>query len=280
MDEQKKDESIPSWFWWTGTAIIVLWIVALVVPYLLFRDWPKQGEFGDTFGSVNALFSGFAFLGVLLALHLQRRDLRLQSEALKAQKDELELTRAEIRGQKEEMLLQRETMQKQQFEATFFKLLDHFNVYVGEMNAGDIKHPSTGLEMFRSFRNGLLFYYNEAYKRSIQTPTPVSSLSATAWADFIHSKSALVDPYVRLLHRVLNYADNNAPRGEDMYIHIVRDSLTKDELVLLFFAGVSGSFGGLKELIERYGLLRFLNDPDLIALPGGTRDHYNPSAYT
>ena len=34
-----------------------------------------RGQFGDKFGAVNALFSGFAFAGIIITLLLQRRDL-------------------------------------------------------------------------------------------------------------------------------------------------------------------------------------------------------------
>ena len=66
------------------------------------------------FGSVNALFSGLAFVGVVVAILLQRQELI-------AQRAELELTRTEVRGQKEQLALQAKTMQAQQFEQTFFE---------------------------------------------------------------------------------------------------------------------------------------------------------------
>jgi hypothetical protein len=55
-----------------------------------------QGTFGDMFGSVNALFSGLAFAGVIYAIYLQREDLKLQQKDLKLQREELRLTREEL----------------------------------------------------------------------------------------------------------------------------------------------------------------------------------------
>lgn len=49
-----------------------------------------RGTFGDMFGAVNALFSGFAFIGVIYAILLQRTELALQ-------RDELSMTRAELK---------------------------------------------------------------------------------------------------------------------------------------------------------------------------------------
>lgn len=49
------------------------------------------GEFGDTFGALNALFTGLAFAGVIIAILLQREDIRQQGENLKSQGQALEM---------------------------------------------------------------------------------------------------------------------------------------------------------------------------------------------
>lgn len=43
----------------------------------------KAGQFGDSFGVITCLFSGFAFSGVLITLLLQRDELKLQREEIK-----------------------------------------------------------------------------------------------------------------------------------------------------------------------------------------------------
>lgn len=56
---------------------------------LLFKwfawDYVKRGTFGDQFGAVSACFSGLAFLGLIITLVFQSRDLRKQTEALSLQ---------------------------------------------------------------------------------------------------------------------------------------------------------------------------------------------------
>lgn len=70
------------------------WIIALIAAaiialwggcgYLLY-DAPNdaRGTFGDMFGAVNALFSGFAFLGMVYAILLQRQEMTETREVLK-----------------------------------------------------------------------------------------------------------------------------------------------------------------------------------------------------
>ena len=37
-------------------------------------DSEKQGQFGDQFGAVNALFSGLAFAGLIFTIILQKKE--------------------------------------------------------------------------------------------------------------------------------------------------------------------------------------------------------------
>jgi hypothetical protein len=75
--------------------VIVLWIGSYLCIKAARPDKPQEwGLIGDTFGAINALFSGLAFAGVVIALFLQRADLKLQQQQLKCSNDEfMEQTR-------------------------------------------------------------------------------------------------------------------------------------------------------------------------------------------
>lgn len=51
------------------------------VPYLCFGDLARAGTFGDSFGFVNAFISGLAFMGVILALIFQAREIEAATKA-------------------------------------------------------------------------------------------------------------------------------------------------------------------------------------------------------
>lgn len=61
-------------------------------------DWSfeQRGQFGDSYGALNALFSGLAFFGLIVALVLQSRDLSTQTEALRLQIDEFKAQKHEM----------------------------------------------------------------------------------------------------------------------------------------------------------------------------------------
>jgi hypothetical protein len=82
--------------WWI--LIILFFIVAiiwglswcLIVNSEQLSKWSERGTFGDMFGAVNALFSGLAFAGVIYAIYLQTKELKLQRIELEQTRKELE----------------------------------------------------------------------------------------------------------------------------------------------------------------------------------------------
>jgi hypothetical protein len=77
--------------------------VALLSP---LRKGLEAGTFGDWFGALNALFSGLAFVGLILTMRAQREELALQ-------RTDLELNTTAVREQKHEMHLQALALQNQ-----------------------------------------------------------------------------------------------------------------------------------------------------------------------
>ena len=118
--------------WW--------WLAATI------NDPEKQGQFGDQFGAVNALFSGLAFAGLIFTIILQKKELALQRE-------ELTQTRDELKGQKEQLEEQNKTLKIQRFENTFFQMLNQFqeivnNISYSYMDILNEHHTVKGREAF------------------------------------------------------------------------------------------------------------------------------------
>jgi hypothetical protein len=71
-----------SWIAWAAIVAIVIVALWVATPFFVRQLYPEmasRGQFGDIFGSVNALFSGLALTGVIIALLLQREENRLSS---------------------------------------------------------------------------------------------------------------------------------------------------------------------------------------------------------
>ena len=69
-------------------AIFLLWALTASSVFLPFSLQDK-GAFGDLFGSLNALFSGLAFAGLIYTIYLQRQELELQRTELRENREEL-----------------------------------------------------------------------------------------------------------------------------------------------------------------------------------------------
>jgi len=99
-----------------GIIIITIWIISLLLLGLIVEN---GNLIGDSFGAVNALFSGFALAGIILTILMQREELKLQRNELKLTREEMQLTR-------EEFITQNTTLSKQQFENTYFQMITLF----------------------------------------------------------------------------------------------------------------------------------------------------------
>lgn len=84
---------------WLFAFVFLAWLATLLVVTNVLPGWQERGQFGDLFGSVNALFSGLAFAGLIAAILLQHEELKLQREELKLQREEMALSRAELANQ-------------------------------------------------------------------------------------------------------------------------------------------------------------------------------------
>jgi hypothetical protein len=71
-----------------GAVVFIIWIANLVIGLISLCSDGKGAELGDSFGIVNALFSGLAFAGVIAALWMQREELSLQRKELRDTREE------------------------------------------------------------------------------------------------------------------------------------------------------------------------------------------------
>lgn len=98
-----------------AAGIIIFWGICWLATLYYIDDWNKRASFGDMFGSVNALFSGFALAGVIYAILLQRQELQLQRRELELTREELHRS-AEAQEKSEEALREQIKQMQEQTE--------------------------------------------------------------------------------------------------------------------------------------------------------------------
>lgn len=194
--------------------------------YFTLDSCEERGTYGDMYGALNTLFSGFAFVGIIISIlmqnkeiSMQRDDLKLQREEMEKQREEMELTRNEVREQNSTMFLQR-------FENTFFKLVElHQNIVSGfqieETNTFASNTQHRGKECFT-------FFFNLIREKDV--------MNADEYYDLYDNFQSILGVYFTSLYRILKYIKRQEKlTNEEKYEYssILRSNLSDDELWLV-----------------------------------------------
>lgn len=107
--------------------IILLLFVIFYIWATCSHNLKDLSKTGDAFNILNTFFTALAFIGLIVTILLQRKDLALQREELKLQREEMQRQRAEQKRQADEFEAQNRLMKIQQFDSFFFKQLEYLN---------------------------------------------------------------------------------------------------------------------------------------------------------
>lgn len=89
--------------WSAFTIMVFMALYHFILVKWVGWDAATRGQFGDEFGAMNAIFSGMAFFGLIIAIIYQSKDLRAQTSALQLQQETLKQQIQEFQEQKAEM---------------------------------------------------------------------------------------------------------------------------------------------------------------------------------
>ena len=251
------------WSWLVPAVLIVVVILVMIGAGLyipeVYNKPNSAGEFGDMFGGVNALFSGLAFVGVIYAILLQRRELQLQRE-------ELEYTRFELKGQKEQLEAQNQTFRQQSFDNAFFRMVALHHQLVSTI---DLREGSANASATIVGRDCFVEFYTRLRNRSMDTnrfPRGATYESLRiVYAELYKEIQADVGNYFRNLYHIIKFVDRSQVDDKRMYTNLVRAQLSSHELLLLFYNCLTHlGEEKFKPLIEKYALLKNMPIDELI----------------
>lgn len=269
-----------------GIAVIIILIIFFLfwigIDFLI-PDLQERGTFGDKFGALNSLFSGLAFAGLIYTIYLQQEELRLQRE-------ELRQTREEMARQTKEFDEQNKTLQIQRFENTFFNMIGFLQQIVQGLSVNTIrpnqikKHESTG-RIRREFATeeitlkGIPVFEETYWTTSVW----LKGIIESSGMDGFNSRGiSLFDHYFQYLYRIMVFVDTSfsVPDFETRYRYMamLRDHLSRYELIWLYYTGLSNKGQNLKALIEKYAMLRNLRK-ELIVATDKHVGEYSSSAF-
>jgi len=244
------------WWWLVGFLVLVLalWFGTLYLTPRYYQPPENSGTFGDMFGSVNALFSGLAFAGLLFAILLQRKELQLQRQ-------ELEEARVQFRRQADQLEAQARTSVKQTFEDTFFRMLGLLAKQADEMTTYHRRtlKPLTG-------HDALSYLYSEFKRSYSEEETPEgSSRIEEAFGILLASTPQLTIYFGTLVH-TLSLLDKSDVGDKVFYGTFMSSQLFQHEKCLLFYCALLNGMQSTKVRIEKYSVLYRIDRRELVQL--------------
>lgn len=233
--------------------VCIAWLTNLF--FLIDLDPNVRGTFGDMFGAVNSAFSGLAFTGVIYAIFLQRQEIEIA-------RTEIKRTKTILDEQQKQLRLQNEEARKQMFENTFFQLLRIFTDLTSQMDV-DTQPPVKGKDVFPYFLERLRSRYG------VQRPRDFAGdVFQIAYEEFYDRWNKDLGHYYRTIFNIVKFIDKTEFMDfeqKKFYSNILRAQLSDAEAALLFHNGLSRhGREKFKPYMEKYGLLKNVNDKDLL----------------
>lgn len=229
----------------------LLMLLSHMYAYIFYSG--NAHELGDSFGSVNAIISTLAFLGVFLALIMQQKQIELQRKELALQRRELKNNTKELSLQRKEFEEQNRNIRLQRFENTFFQMLTLHHEIVAGLKVRVEMYETKGTDAPPILVEGREIFqvlYNEALVLEHEGISEIIAQYGIAGGYSKIRLLAIFDHYFRNLYRIFKFIEttperdlNNKDEKEGVltldekrnYAAIVRASLSEYELVLLFF---------------------------------------------
>jgi hypothetical protein len=233
---------------------ITIFIAALVIEI----SGSDLGTFGDFVGgTLNPILTFLTFMGLLITIVLQQT--------------ELQETRAELSRSATALESQLKALDRQNFEATFFKMLALHNTIV---NAMDVHRKSSdtlhGRDCFRFFFTSYKSIFEE--NTTHEELNRIKNSHIAFWKQFQQDLAH----YYRYLYNLIRFIDESEVE-KVRYMRIVRAQLSDYELLVLFYNGLTPKATKFKAYIETYGL--FDNLASELLIDPSHLDFYEESAF-
>lgn len=255
--------------------IVILGLWAFTFSSFVWMDAPawlpigNRGTFGDMFGGLNTLFSGMAFLGIVVTILMQQKELSLQ-------RDELIATRGTLKAQREEMASQNRTLEDQKFENTFFSLIGVLNDIINSIDLVQ-KHPlsdkpdtiTKGRDCMRVFQRRLISKLKgtESQKESVVLALAIHNgedLMPRLYMEWWQINRDDLGHYFRMLFNIVKFVDQSDMKDKAKYVNFLRAQMSDQEQALLFYNCLSEIGEGFKKYVVDYKLVKHVPDEMLV----------------
>ena len=233
------------WLFLAVVGVVFLWLVSWFLVGIIAdssnaNDTISRGIVGDSFGAVNALFSGlvFAFL---------THTLLQQNYQIEQQEREIKQTQKLIEQQEKELKQQNITLQRQSFENTFFQMIELYNKIADNFEYGS----RTGVRAAAGFYELLKSRYTDSVRAEglqVDDITKCTILKKT-YKNWYASMEPYVGPYFKMLESIFEFIYESQIENKDFYFKVMVSNLSSAELSLLFY---HVTYSGDQDKMQKY----------------------------
>ena len=240
--------------------ISIVSIFFITLFNFIFNTTEKLGEWGDFFGGVlNPILTFLTFMGLLITIILQQKELR---EA-----------RHEFKGQKDALVNQQLEMVKQTFDNKFFQMLSSLNELINYLESegkygNDLVKGRAVFSVFRKLLVSEIFAEGDDRNHKKISNIDIKEVEKIMRIYEKTTHYSAVKYYLINLYQIISYIDREIPKDSDpkKYTNILRATLTKNELVILLFNSyrLTDSCGNnFKEYLEKYEFFEHMDYDNL-----------------
>lgn len=239
-----------------ASTVLLIWIAAFwIIPRWSGQEPDSVGSLGDMFGVVTSLFSGLAFAGLISTLLMQRKELELQRRELRQTRDVFSV---------------------QRFENTFFNLVGLLNQYVQALDVmasdfnGAIGRPLKGRAALTYIGDSLTPADADKLYPDMVDANPKEKHLKQFETNYKIYYEPVLGPYLRLFFNILRHIDRSTELSDLEkleYAKIARSYLSNAEVKIIAFNSLSKNGCGMKEMIARYRMVKYLTKKDAKSFP-------------
>jgi hypothetical protein len=273
----------------TGAVVFILAGFVVVIPMIWAVAHDSSGFSVGNYSSLGSYLQGTTAslfsLGGLLLIYATFRAQQLQ----------ISQQEHDQKNQAAQFAAQQDSINRQNFENSFFQLLGLHREIVSELCIIGLTRPTSsftpetrefhGKECFQVFRQALRERYTSPEMKKFLSgflgkeipQKEILDSTIQVYESLPAEHHQQLHHYFRNLYHVIKFVKDSPVENKRRYTSLVRAQLSSLELVLLFYNCLSPIGKGFKPLIEEFGLLEHL-DPSLL-LDESHKSFYAETAY-
>jgi hypothetical protein len=256
-EKEEDDQSLWARFWFeiclcTAAILVVFFGLGGAILGAHLGASEERAQIGDFVGGFTTpVLTSLTFIGVLVGIALQRRELI-------ATRKELEFTRIETEKSAIALKAQAAAIETQNFERTLFESLSFLNSIIEDLSEVRSTQTFGGRKAFRLLHRDL--FSDARHIEFKETDDLNSHLEDQKLSNALQACRTPLAPYFRTLYNIYRYLDESSFSDRKFYSRIIRAQLDDYFLVILYYNSLTERGKNFQTYISKFDILDNLRE--------------------